>query len=165
MAQYGNGKYVENNIELLDCTIGRGTWRNFTGEKTAFNKDGTRGFTIFLPEDLYTAMAEEGWYVKHKEQYAGDEREFQIDVAFSFDMYPPVITMYSADGTSAILNADTVGLLQTADFERVNLVLRPHNYDSNGNKGVKAWLNSMDVWVKPPRRSMSASFNREDDDD
>lgn len=159
------GGNVDENLELLDCTIGRGPWRNFTGEKGAYNNEGDYGFTVFLPESLYYEMQEAGWYVKHKEQYAGDEREFQIDVAFSYDNYPPAITMISHDGAAVIMNKDNIALLQTADFERCDLVIRPYNWkNARGESGVKAYVDTMTVWVKAPRRSVSASFNRDEDD-
>lgn len=162
---YGNGKFVEDNWELLDCTIGRGSWRNFLGERTSYSNEGEYGFTVFLPEGLYHDLEEAGWYVKHKEQYAGDEREFQIDVSFGFDRYPPSITMVSADGTSVIMNKENISLLQTADFQRCDLVIRPNNWSKNGNSGVKAYVDTMTVWVRAPRRSVNASFNRDEEDD
>lgn len=149
---YGNGKFVEDNLELLDCTIGRGVWRNFEGD------DGDYSFTVFLPRDLYESMEEEGWYVKHKEKYAGDEREFQVDVGFRFDKYPPKISMVTHDGASVIVTESNVASLQTADFEKVDLILRPYNWTKGNDKGCAAKLDSMTVWLKKPRRSLNASF-------
>ena len=156
---YGNGKRVENEWELDDCTIGRGVWRDFEGS--------VGSFTIFLPEDLFHALQEEGWYVKDKiDKYSEDDtRRFQLEVSYGYDMYPPRITMYAADGTSTLLNKDSIGLLQTADFERVNLTIRPRNWSKDGNSGVKAYVKEMDVWLKAPARRVSASFNRNYDDD
>ena len=163
MSNYGG--HVDDKWELKDCTVGRGSWRNFTGEKGQYNDEGEYGMTVFLPEGLFYDMQEAGWYVKHKEQYAGDEREYQIDVAFEFDKYPPSITMISADGTSAILNNSNISLLQTADFERCDIIIRPHNWvNKRGESGVKAYLDTMTVWVRAPRKSYNASFNRDVDD-
>ena len=159
------GGEVTDKLELLDCTIGRGPWRNFSGEKGTYNNEGERGFTVFLPESLYHEMLDEGWYVKHKEQYAGDEREYQLNVTLAFGKYPPAITMIASDGASTILTEDNISLLQTADFERCDLIIRPYNWENaRGEKGVKAYVDTMTVWIKPPRRSWNASFNRDDDD-
>ena len=128
--------------------------------------NGNYGFTVFLPENVYNDMWEEGWYVKHKEKYAGDQREFSLDVGFRFDMYPPNITMVTHDGASVIVTEDNVALLQTADFERVDLIVRPHNWKSKtGDKGVAAKVDTMTVWLKKPRRSVNASFGTDEDDD
>lgn len=163
MANYGG--HVEDKWELQDCTVGRGSWRNFTGEKGQYNDAGEYGMTLFLPESLYNEMLDAGWYVKHKDQYAGDEREFQIDVSFGFDRYPPSITMISADGSSVILTEDNIALLQTADFERCDVVIRPYNWtNARGESGVKAYLDSMTVRIRAPRRAYSASFVDRDDD-
>lgn len=160
------GKHVDSNLELLDCTIGRGAWRNFTGDKGQYNDEGEYGFTVFLPESLYEDMLEEGWYVKHKAQYAGDEREFQIDVSFSYDNYPPAITMVTHDGTSVVMTKENISLLQTADFERCDLVIRPYNWtNARGESGVKAYVDTMTVWVRKPRRTMNASFGREEEEE
>lgn len=158
-------KRVDSKLELTNCTIGRGSWRNFTGEKGRFNNEGEYGFTVFLPEHLYNEMGEEGWNVKHKEQFAGDEREFQLSVAFTFGKYPPHITMISDDGSTAILNEDNISLLQTADFERCDIIIRPYNWTNpKGEHGVKAYLDSMSVWIRPPRRSYVASFGEEEEE-
>lgn len=156
---YGNGKFVEEKWELQDCMVGRGTWRKFDAE------DGNYGFTVFLPEALYEALKEEGWYVKHKEKYAGDQREFQIDVSFRFDKYPPNITMISDDGARVIVSEANVAALQTADFERVDLVIRPYNWKKDGNSGVSAKVDTMDIYLKKPRRRINASFGAAQDDE
>lgn len=160
------GGHVDSNWELQDCTVGRGSWRNFIGDKGSYNDEGEYGFTVFLPEGLAVAMQEEGWYIKHKDKYAGDEREWQLDVAFSFDKYPPNITMISADGVSTILNKDNISLLQTADFQRCDVIVRPYNWtNKRGESGVKAYLDTMTVWLRAPRRSMNASFGHTEEDD
>lgn len=156
--QYGNGNYVESEWLLEDCTIGRGVWRNFNGSSGTFN--------VFLPEPLYEALRDEGWYVKNKESRyeEGDPRRYQLEVAYGYDMYPPNITMHTADGSSVVMNGENISLLQTADFERVNLVIRPRNWSRDGNSGVKAYVKEMEVWLKPSaRRSANASFDVDDD--
>ena len=154
---YGNGKRVENEVQILDCLIGRGVWRNFEGS--------TGSFTVFLPQDLFLALQDEGWYVKDRsDKYEeGDNRQYQIEVSYGYDMYPPRITMHAADGTSTLLNKESISLLQMADFVKVDLTIRPRNWSRDGSSGVKAYVKEMDVWVKPPARSMSGSFDRDDD--
>lgn len=158
--RYGNGNYVESEWLLEDCTIGRGVWRNFEGS--------TGSFVVFLPEPLYEALRDEGWYVKNKEaRYEeGDSRRYQIEVSYGYDMYPPTIRMHTTDGACSVLNAENVSNLQKADFERVDLVIRPRNWSRDGNSGVKAYVKEMDVWLKPStRRSANASFGTDVDDD
>ena len=71
--------------------------------------------------------------------------------------------MHAADGTSTLLNKESISLLQMADFVKVDLTIRPRNWSRDGSSGVKAYVKEMDVWVKPPARSMSGSFDRDDD--
>ena len=160
--QYGNGKFVENTWELQDCEIGKGVWRNFT------DPDHRYGFTVFLPRAVFEEMEEEGWYVKHKEKYAGDNREYSLDVALGFEFQPPKITLIASDGASTIITEENVGLLQTADIERCDLIVRPRNWKKNGNSGVQAWVDTMTVWLKEPRgkkRVIRASFDDRDEEE
>ena len=158
---YGNGKYVTEKWELTDCTIGRGGWRNFD------SPNGECSFTIFLPKQLYEAMEEEGWYVRHKEQYEGRDYEYTIEVTFSFDKYPPDITMVTSDGATVMITKDNVNLLQTADIENASVIIRPYNWknEKKGDSGVSAKLDQMTVWLAKPRRSMSASLRSIDDEE
>lgn len=158
---YGNGKFVEGNWELTDCTIGRGGWRNFD------SKDGEYSFTIFLPKQIYEQLEEEGWYVRHKEQYEGREYEYTIEVGFSFDKFPPDITVVANDGTTVMINRENVALLQTADIENASVIIRPYNWknEKKGDSGCAAKLDQMTVWLKKPRRSVSASLRSYDEED
>lgn len=160
-----NYKYIEDNMELKDVYIGPGGWRNFSGTKTDNNKSGERKFTIFLPEDLYYDLYEEGWNVKHKEEYAGKNCEYILDIFIRFDVYPPsMMKLKSADGSEVILTEETVGMLDSVDIKTANVVINPYNWDVNGKQGVKAYLDQIEVVAKPPRRSLRASLSRNEEE-
>ena len=156
---------VTDNVRLEDVTIGWGSYRNFSGTKTEYNKAGERKFTIFLPAPVADELEGIGWYVKHKPPYReGEDPQNLLDVAVAFDPYPPTVILISHDGTRTFLNEDTVGLLDNTDIAHADLELRPYNWEVNGKTGTKAYVKELVVTAKPPRRALNASMHREEDE-
>jgi hypothetical protein len=60
--------------------------------------------------------------------------------------YPPKITLITGTGRQ-FLDEDTVNILDWAEFEAVDLIVRPYNWELNGKKGVKAYLKTMYVTI------------------
>ena len=157
---------VQDNVRLEDVTIGYGSYRNFSGNKTEYNKAGERKFSIFLPQDVAEELEDLGWYIKHKPPYReGDDPQNQLDVAVAFEPYPPTVILVSHDGTRTFLNEDTVGLLDNTDIARADLEIRPYNWEVNGKTGTKAYAKELVVTAKPPRRSINARMRRDDEED
>ena len=162
---------VYENETLVHAEIGRGTFRNFRGEKTEINKLGRRVFTVFLPEPVAQYMEETGWYVRHKPPYReGDDPQNLFDVEVSYDTkdgkFPvPIVTLVSWDGTETALTEETIGLLDTTDIVDAEVTVRPHNWNVNGRSGCKAYLQELKVYAKAPRRTLDARMNRNEDDD
>lgn len=155
---------VEENVIINNVTMGRGPYRNFSGVKTEYNKAGNRVFSIFLPEETARILQEEGWHVKSKPaRQEGQNDRWQMDIAVAFDRYPPTIQVVTSDGETSYLNEESVGILDSADIENVDLELRPYNWEVNGKTGVKAYLRSMKVTLRPPRRALSGVMFGEED--
>jgi len=157
---------VEENIRLEDITIGYGSYRNFSGNKTEYNRAGERKFTIFLPQDVADELEDLGWYVRHKPPYReGDDPQNLLDVALAFSPYPPTVILISHDGTRTLLNEENVGILDNTDIARADVEIRPYNWEVNGRTGTKAYVKELAVTAKPPRRSLNARMNQYEDDD
>lgn len=157
---------VEENVIIKDVNIGRGSYRNFSGIKTDFNKAGNRTFSIFLPQETAEILQNEGWHVKYKPaRMEGQNDRWQLDVAVGFDRFPPTIKVTSADGVTSYLTEESVSILDSADIQTADIELRPYNWEVNGNTGVKAYLRELDVTLRPPRRALSGAMNRYEDDD
>ncbi len=157
---------VRENVRLEDVRIGYGSFRNFSGQKTEYNKTGDRKFSVFLPEEAAMELEDLGWFVKHKPPYReGDDPQHQLDVAVAFEPYPPTITLISHDGVRTYLNEDSVGILDNTDIERADMEIRPYNWEVNGKTGVKAYLKELVVTAKPPRRAIRATMKSRDEDD
>lgn len=118
-------------------------WKNFTGKEGKFNPEGQRNFCVELDERTADQLREDGWNVKRLEPR--DENEAPrpyIQVKVSFKNTPPKIALVSSKGIS-ILKEDTVGMLDWADLENVDLIVSPYHWDVNGRVGVTAYLKTI----------------------
>lgn len=156
---------VEENVCLSDVTIGRGGYRNFSGQKSEYNKAGERRFSVFLPQEAADELEAMGWNIKHKPpRREGDEVLNQLDIAVAFSPYPPTVQLVSHDGTRSYLTEETVGILDNVDIAKADMEIRPYNWEVNGRNGTKAYLKELTVHAKPPRRALNASMRRGDEE-
>lgn len=133
-------KEVTSNIMVENARIG---FRNFTGKEQRFNPKGNRNFVVFLEEDLGKTLKRDGWNVKWLEPRNPDEdKQAYLPIAVSYNNYPPMITLISSSG-KAILDEDSVNILDWADITYVDLIVRPYNWELNEKSGVKAYLKTM----------------------
>ena len=162
---------VYENERLEHASIGKGTWRNFRGERTEVNRAGKRTFTIFLPQPVADYMEQTGWYIRHKAPYReGDDPQNLFDVEVSYDTkggkFPlPLVKLRSWDGAETILNEETIGILDTVDIDDATVEVRPYNWTVNEKSGCKAYLQELTVTARPPRRALNASMVERDDDE
>lgn len=131
-------------VSLENVTIG---FRNFEGREGMYNKKGERSFAVFLDRHTAEQLASEGWNVKFptpREETVdpdADAREPYLQVSVSFDFYPPNVFLISNDRPTK-LSEDEVSMLDWAEIENVDLVLRPYEWSVNRNSGIKAYLKS-----------------------
>ena len=130
---------VENNEILEHVYIAPGSFRNFSGVATAYNKSGERKFSVFLPEEVANDLEDIGWYIKRKPPYReGGDPQNQLDIAIGFDRWPPEVKIKADDGTVTYLNKDSIGILDSMDIEDARVEIRPYNWDVNGMQGLSA---------------------------
>lgn len=135
---------VNSNITIENARIG---FRNFTGKESQFNRAGSRNFCIFLESDLASTLDKDGWNVKFLEPRDPDEeKQAYLPVEVKYLNFPPKITIITGAG-SQILDEDTVNILDWAEIETVDLIVRPYNWELNGKFGVKAYLKTMYVTI------------------
>ena len=127
-------------ISIEGARIG---FRNFEGREGKYNKAGERSFAVFLPRPLAEEMAQEGWNVKFpvsaNSTDPDDERDPYLPVSVTFDNFPPNMFLISNDVPTR-LTAEEVGMLDWAEIENVDLVIRPYEWSVNRNSGIKAYL-------------------------
>lgn len=138
--------------ELLELGNVRIGFRNFEGREGQYNRAGERSFVVFLDDrNPQNPTAEElaaaGWNVKFPKDNPGrvdqDEpsRDPYLQVAVTFNQFPPKVILKSGENLSR-LGVDEVAMLDWAELENVDLVLRPYEWSVNRNSGIKAYLKS-----------------------
>ena len=136
---------VENNIRIEGAKIG---FRNFSGEEGRFNPKGRRNFCVFLEEDIAKDMKKEGWNVKWLEpREEGDDPQAYLQVKVVFGKIPPKIVLVTGRGKTR-LDEDTVNILDWAEIQNVDLIIRPYNWEVNGDTGVSAYIKTMYVTLR-----------------
>jgi hypothetical protein len=135
---------VKSNITIENARIG---FRNFTGKEGQFNPAGQRNFCVFLEDADADLFAKDGWNIKHlTPKDPGDAPQAYLQVSVSYANYAPKVILINSIGKT-ILDEDTVNILDWADIENVDLIIRPYNWEVNKKKGVKAYLKTMYVTI------------------
>lgn len=133
---------VNANVILENAHI----WaRNFAGEERKFNPAGTRNFCVTIDIDKAKELEAAGWPIKWMEptdEYSDPMAFMRVTVYYG--KIEPKIQLISSGGKS-VLNAETVGILDSAEIANVDMVLRPYNWEVGGRVGVKPYLKSMYV--------------------
>lgn len=120
-------------------------FRNFSGKEGKYNPAGKRNFCVLLDTELATKLERDGWNIRWlSPRDEGDSPQGYLQVSVAYGNFPPKIVLVSSNGKT-VLGEDEVGLLDWAEIESVDLVIRPYNWEVNSKSGVKAYLKSL--WV------------------
>lgn len=152
-----NGLYLrkgekEMAYEVTDKIIKRDAkiiFRNFRGEESKYNREGNRNFCVII-EDQEEAdfLLSKGWNIKLlAPRDTEDEPRYYIQVSVNFDINPPEIHLITSK-SDTLLDGYTIDILDYADIIKVDLTIRPYNWEVNGKKGVKGYLKTMYVTVE-----------------
>lgn len=143
-----NVKKIRNNLMIEDAEIG---FRNFSGAVGPYNKNGEKSFCVFLDNDMAEQLEEEGWNIKWPKERDDilpeeDTRKPYFNVKVEFGDYPPKCIMIANE---VVTQLDELGVAQldTAEIEKVDIILNPYNWSVNGKSGIKAYLNSIYVTI------------------
>lgn len=133
-------------------------FRNFTGKEGPYNAEGERGFGVVLPSrEVAEAMAGDEWNVKQFKERDDDEEgvepEFWLPVKLKYrardgsTVRPPKIVMITSRGRTN-LTEENVELLDWADIQNVDLIVRPSPWNVQGKQGIAAYVQSMFVTIE-----------------
>jgi hypothetical protein len=95
-------------------------------------------------------MAEDNWNIKWLKPRDEDEDEVPqayLQVSVNFKGRPPRIVLITSRGRTN-LQEDQVEMLDWADVQNVDLIVRPYEWTVNGKSGVKAYLQSIYVTIE-----------------
>lgn len=131
-------KRVEEDITFRDVRL---LWPNFSGEERKFNPPGSRNFALPLDEETAVQMYNAGWAVKEKVTEDGTHL-YHLKVTVKMDgKRPPRIFLITKSRNRRMqLDESTVSAVDFAQFDLLDITIRPFNYDINGKKGVSAYL-------------------------
>lgn len=131
---------------ILQIDDARITYKNFSGEGTKFNREGDRNFSLIIPdEELTNRLIKEGWNVKVREGRDEDEPPFMhLPVKVKFNGRGPYIKLISGSKQNE-LDEGTIACLDNIDIERIDLDIRPYDWNVNGKSGRTAYLHGMRV--------------------
>lgn len=135
-------KKVTGTVTVEGARIG---FRNFSGNAGRFNAEGDRSFALFLDDHTAEIMEADGWNVRWLQPRDDtDTPTPYVNVSVKFGKFPPRVFVISG-GVKTALTEDTINMLDYADVENVDLIIRPYNWEAKGSFGVKAYLKVMYV--------------------
>lgn len=128
---------MPNNITLENARL---LFRNFAGEERAYNDKGRRNFCVVIPEDQIESLRADGWNIKFlPAREEGDEPLAYLQVKVKFGKRPPRIVVISS-ANRVTIDEETCSMLDWAEFETVDLIIRPYDWEVNGKSGRTAYL-------------------------
>jgi len=139
---------VQSQESFKSADIG---FRNFAGHEGPYNKEGDRSFAIFLDPDRAQELEKDGWNIKWPKPMEGanqeeDTRRPYLQVAVAFNNFPPKVALIDANGPT-LLEEEAVDMLDWAEIEEADVVIRPYNWTVNGKTGIKAYLKAIYVTI------------------
>jgi len=142
-----------SRVTLRHVQLGRGRFRNFSGKKTDFNKDGKRTITLFLDEDDAAMLKDDGWNVKYYTPRKDDMDDADpqplpiLEAELRYDNYPPTVKLEMGGSEQELSEDDLTALnLDTADIIDVDVRLSPYSWhNSRGESGVKAYVDKLRI--------------------
>lgn len=123
-------------LELKHVEIRGGSWKNFSGLPTQYNKAGDRNFTIFVTEEQAEYLESYGVNVRRRpgrEEGDDDLRYIKVNVNLN-SKYPPRFYIFTenADGSvsESELGFDEVDKLDGYDIKDANIQVNLRESDS-----------------------------------
>ena len=131
---------------ILQIDDARIIYRNFKGEGGKFNREGDRNFAVIIPnQEIADALVTEGWNVKIKPpREDGDDPFMYLPVKVKFNERGPHVYLKTGKRSNK-LDEDSIACLDSIDILKVDLDVRPYDWDVNGKQGRTAYLQGMDV--------------------
>lgn len=160
------------NLYLENAEVLPGSFRNFAGKASRYNKEGNRNFNIVISDEkMARRLINDGWNLHLMKPRGDDENDaptrYKLNVTVSYRYRPPEIHLYSGK-RETLLDEETIGTLDYADYSTADLTIRPRPWiDDDGSRKIKAYLAEMRVVIQPNRwdDKYARYMNREETDD
>lgn len=135
------------NLKIKNAKI---TFRNFRGEERRFNREGNRNFCIVLPEEDALRLKEDGWNIRMRDPLEDGEPAtglLQVTVSFNNNRYIPKIVLVTSRGKTQ-MDEDMIGILDSAAIVKVDVCVRPREWEISGKTGIKAYCKTLYVTIE-----------------
>ena len=119
-------------------------FRNFEGREGPYNRKGDRDFVVFLDDHFAKELESEGWNIKWPKPNdhinpEEDDRNPYLPVSVGFEFFPAKVYIISNQNVTMV-GEDEVEMLDWAELENIDVVIRPYEWEVNGKSGIKAYL-------------------------
>ena len=124
-------------------------YRNFSGRPTKFTDSGRRQINVLIDDELAAVLEADGWNIKsYKDRSSGGEKEIpfiKVNVKYKDKddknkaAMDPVVKIIK-NGHKEELNEETVGMLDWAEIDNVDIYISPYHWNVNGDAGVTGYL-------------------------
>lgn len=121
-------------------------FRNLSGKPGKYNNEGDRNFCILLESPKKVEdLEQKGWSISYlKPKDPRDPPQPMLRVAVSYKKYPPKVIIVNRGGKTLLPESD-IHIVDWAEIESVDVVVRPYPWTVNGHSGIKAYLKTMYV--------------------
>lgn len=128
----------------------RMVFRNFAGKEGMYNREGDRNFCVLLDEDFAKTLDDDGWNVKAlKSREEGDPDQPYLQVSVGFKVRPPrMVLIGNISGRRTELDEGACEIMDWVDIHMVDLTIRPYNWEVNGKRGIKAYLQTIFITIE-----------------
>ena len=135
-----------NDVNIRNARI---MFRNFSGRESQFNDAGERNFCVIIDDPEEAEMLNnDGWKVRVlAPREEGEPPLHYIPVKVKYDRYPPSVYLISGRKRT-LLDESSIGCLDYAEIEHIDMVLSPYSWEKAGRQGIKAYLKIMYVTIK-----------------
>lgn len=121
-------------------------FRNFQGKGDRFNPEGRRTFGVIIDNEQALDLIEEGWRIKYlNPREEGEEKQAYLPVRVNYKTAPPSLYLVTKR-TKTLLTEETVGTLDNAELENVDLVISPYHWSmpskDGEDTGITAYIKS-----------------------
>ena len=140
---------MSERFVIENANLAPSKFRNFSGLETAFNKKGDRNFVLFLDNETAKKLEAKGAPVNWKpDRYNEGEMRAQLKVHVKYRdrqgnrLTPPNVVLVTSHGQTK-LDEDTIGMLDTAEIEKTDLILNMYSYTSPMGSGNSVALKTL----------------------
>jgi hypothetical protein len=149
----------EKTVWLENVRIMQGSYKNFAGRKSEYNRLGFRTFCIIIDDpDFANQLKDDGWNVKIRApKDEGDLPLYYLQLKMSFNsdesntnelQFRDPVVKRICNNTITELDADTTAQLDDDDIEYIDIRFRPSRWSVRGDSGYTGYVKELYVVVQ-----------------